>query len=161
MTGEKIPFLSYKEALMKAQNYCAYQERCHKEIREKLTSWKIYGDEREQIIASLIQENFVNEERFAKAYAGGKFRVKKWGRNKIRKALHQRDISAYCITKGMEEISEQDYTDTLLALLQKKNKTLKEKNPFTRKGKLAKFVIGKGYESQLVWDHLRSETYLE
>jgi regulatory protein len=161
MTGSNKQVLNYKEALRKAQNYCAYQERCHKEMREKLITWGVYKIEREGIIVQLIEDNFINEERFAKAYAGGKFRVKKWGRNKIRRELKTRDISEYCIAKGMSEISDPDYLDTLTLLLQKKNRMLKDTNQFTRRAKLAQYVIGKGYESTIVWDLIRSDDYLE
>lgn len=155
------PYLTYKEALAKAQNYCAYQERCHKELRSKLYEWGIPSTEREEIIVSLITDNFLNEERFAKAYAGGKFRVKKWGRNKIVRELKMRDISSYCITKALEEIPEDDYESTLKALLAKKNKLIRDKNHYTRKAKLAKYAIGKGFESAMVWDLLRSTDYQE
>lgn len=153
--------LTYNEALGKAQNFCAYQERCQKEVREKLNSWAVYGDEREQIIVDLIQGKYLNEERFAKAFAGGKFRVKKWGRVKIVRELRQRDISDYCIKQGLAEIDEGHYLETLQSLLQKKNALLKDKNQFTRKSKLAKYLIGKGYESNLVWDQIREGHYLE
>jgi len=138
-------------ALRKLQKYCAYQDRCHQEVRSKLLDLKIYGDDLEDIIVQLIEENFLNEERFARSYARGKFRIKNWGRTRILQELKRRKISAYCIKKAMEEIEEEDYEQTLLKLLEKKRKQLKEKKPFILKGKLAKYLIGKGYESGLVW----------
>ena len=95
--------------LNKLRHYCAYQERCHEEVRTKLLSLKVYGDGLEEIINQLISEDFLNEERFAKAYAGGKFRMKKWGRGKIIQGLKARKISDYCIKQGMSEIPEEDY----------------------------------------------------
>ena len=146
------PIITEKDrALRKLQKYCAYQDRCHQEVRSKLLDLKIYGDDLEDIIVQLIEENFLNEERFARSYARGKFRIKKWGRTRIRQELKRRKISAYCIKKGMEEIDEEDYVKTLRGLIDKKRNLLKEKKPFLLKNKLAKYVMGKGYESQLVW----------
>lgn len=141
-------------ALQKMMHYCAYQERCHQEVRSKLITLEIYGDDLEEIIAELITENFLNEERFAKAYAGGKFRVKKWGKVRIRQELKKRKISDYCIKKAMQEIDEEGYEAGLYTLIEKKRKTEKEKNEFILKGKLAKYAISKGFESHLVWQVL-------
>nr|HPR30119.1 RecX family transcriptional regulator [Chitinophagales bacterium] len=94
--------------LNKLRHYCAYQERCHEEVRTKLLSLKVYGDRLEEVISQLVQEDFLNEERYAKAYAGGKFRMQKWGRERIRKELRFRKISEYCIRQAMEEIPEED-----------------------------------------------------
>ena len=157
---KKAP-LDYKSALQKAADFCAYQERSQQEVRDKLYSYGLHQDEVEEALSELIVQGFINEERFAKAYAGGKFRVKKWGRNKIVRELKMRDISSYCITKALEEIPEDDYESTLKALLAKKNKLIRDKNHYTRKAKLAKYAIGKGFESAMVWDLLRSTDYQE
>lgn len=142
-----------QQYLIKAANYCAYQERTQAEVRERLAEWGIYGDDAEQIIVRLIEENFLNEERFAKAFAGGKFRVKNWGRQKIKYELKARGLSDYCIRIGMAEIEDDDYLKTLQEILEKKSKELKsEKNPQILKQKLARYAIGKGYESDLVWE---------
>lgn len=117
----------------------------------------IYRDDAEELIVELIAENFLNEERFARAFAGGKFRVKKWGRNKIEMALKQHDISAYCIKKGMEEIDENDYRQALSSILQKKSEAVREPNPFIRKNKIAQYVISRGYEPELVWNTLKEQ----
>jgi len=138
-------------ALRKLQKYCAYQDRCHQEVRSKLLDLKIYGEDLENIIVELIEDKFLDEERFARSYARGKFRMKNWGRVRIRQELKKRKISAYCIKKAMQEIEEEDYIKTMQKLLEKKHKEYKEKNLFKRKGKLAKYLIGKGYESSLVW----------
>ena len=142
-------------ALQKMMRYCAYQERCHQEVRTKLLSLEIYGDDLEEIISALITENFLNEERFAKTYAGGKFRVKRWGKIKIKQALKKRNISAYCIKKAMQEIDEEGYVEGLHKLLEKKRLSTKETDEFKLKGKLAKYAISKGFEAPLVWQTLK------
>jgi regulatory protein len=143
---------NYKEYLRKAASYCAYQERTQAEVRERLREWLIFGDDAELLIARLIEENFLNEERFAKAFVGGKFRVKNWGRNKIKYELKMRGLSDYNIKIGLKEIDESTYQETLKKLLLKKKKELFAEKPSILKQKLAKFVIGKGYESELVWE---------
>lgn len=148
-------FTEKDRALSKLQKYCAYQERCHQEVRSKLIELKIYGDDLEEIIAELISENFLNEERFAIAYAGGKFRMKKWGKVRIRMELKKRKISDYCIKKAMQEIDEEGYIEGLYKVIEKKIPTEKETNEFKLKGRLAKHAIRKGYESHLVWQVLK------
>ena len=144
-----------KQAYVKASRFCAYQERTQQEVREKLSSLGFYGDEAEEVICMLIQDNFINEERFAKIYAGSKFRLKKWGKLKIEQALKQKGLSEYCIRKGMAEIEFDDYEISLENLLEKKYPFIKAENEFIRKNKLAQFVIGKGYESNLVWEKIK------
>lgn len=151
MDKNKPKFVSKEEALIKLQKYCAYQDRCHQEVRKKLLDLGLYGDELEQIIVDLIEERFLDEERFARSYARGKFRVKSWGRIRIRQELKQRNISSYCLKKALEEIEDNAYQDKIVHLIEKKNKIEKEKNLYKRKGKLAQYVIQKGFESHLVW----------
>ena len=143
--------MSKEEALAKLQRYCAYQERCHEEVRSKLLDMGIYSDWREEIIVQLIEENFLNEERFARAFARGKFRIKQWGRTRIRQELKKRKISDYCLRKAMEEIEEEDYLNTLRTALIKKNISLKEEDPYRRKSKLARYAVSRGFESELAW----------
>lgn len=142
------------QALSKAEKYCAYQERSHKEVRDKLYSYGLFKKDVEKILTQLITSGFLNEERFAKAFAGGKFRMKKWGRKKIEAELKKKDISKNCIRIGLREIDESDYRKCLGELIQKKNKSVSEANRFKRRNKLALFVIGKGYEPDLVWSYL-------
>lgn len=149
-------YISQLEALKKLQRYCAYQDRCHSEVRSKLLDLGIYGDELEEVIAELITDNFLNEERFARSYARGKFNIKKWGRNKIKQELKRRHITAYCLRKAMEEIEEEDYQKTLEALIHKKAGQMTDPFSFKNKQKLAAFVIRKGYESNLVWEVLKN-----
>lgn len=139
------------EALEKLQQFCAYQERCHREVRSKLIRLGIYGQDLEDIMAGLIAGNFLNEERYARSFARGKFRMKHWGKNRIRQELKGRDIADYCIEKAMEEIGEQEYQQALEQVIRKKNALLKESSPFKRKNKLAQFAIRRGFEAELVW----------
>ena len=149
--------LTPQQAFIKAQQTCAYQERCQQEMRDKLYEWGLYPNDVENIIANLITDNFLNEERFAKTYAGGKFRIKKWGRIKIKIELKKRKISDYCIRKAMEEIPDKDYISTLQQLIAKKEKKVKEKKPEVRNYKIAQYVISRGFEGDLVWDILRNQ----
>lgn len=143
------------QALEKAKSYCAYQERCQQEVRDKLYEWGQYPDKVESIIAELITENFLNEERFATAYAGGKFRIKQWGRIKIKLALKQKKISDYCIKKALAAIDEADYLRTCQHLAEKKAKSVEEKNPLVKKYKVIQYLLGKGYENDTIQNVLK------
>lgn len=143
--------LTPKQALQKIKHYCAYQERCHAEVKEKLYGFGLYQKEVEPIISTLIEENYLNEERFAIAFAGGHFRTKQWGRVKIKYQLKQKQISEYCIKKALKIIDEDDYLQILQKLFDQKLKTLKgEKNIFIKKRKLQDFLMQKGFETDLV-----------
>lgn len=155
---EKKPakkYTSKADALVKLQRYCAYQDRCHQEVRNKLIELGCYGQDLEDVMASLIEEKFLDEERFARSFARGKFRMKQWGRNRIRQELKMRNISDYCLRKAMEEISEADYLKTLREVLEKRASQIGESNDFERKGKLAQYAMSRGFESELVWDLLK------
>lgn len=143
--------MSTEKAISKAQKYCAYQERSQQEVRDKLYSWGLHKKDVENIISHLISENFLKEERFASAFAGGKFRIKKWGRNKIKIALEQKKVSDPLIKKALKEISDKEYEKTLKEILASKAKTITETNPFKRNYKLASYAISRGYEPELVW----------
>ena len=148
---KEAKWYSKKDAFLKACNYCAYQERTKQEVREKLDEWGQYGDEAEEIICQLIEENFLNEERFAKAFAGGRFRLKKWGRVRITHELKQRGVSDYCIRQAMKEIPAADYQAVLYQLVEKKLATLEGQSPLVQKNKAAQYAVRKGYEMELVW----------
>ena len=141
-----------KEPLLKAANFCAYQERTHKEVRKKLAELEILGDDAEEIITYLIENNYLNEERFARAFAGSKFRQKKWGRIKIRQELKMRGMSEYCLKAGMSEIDSDDYMITLQEIIEKKSKDMKDSNKLIIKQKLVKYALSKGFENDLVFD---------
>jgi regulatory protein len=140
-----------EKALQKICQFCAYQERNHKEVKEKLYSYGLYKDQVEELLSKLIQENFLNEERYAIAYAGGKFRAKDWGKNKIKYGLKQHQVSDYCIKKALKIIDEEEYVQKLQKLYTAKEKTLKsEKNIFIKKRKIQQYLMQKGYESSLI-----------
>lgn len=143
-----------KEALIKAANFCAYQERTHKEVRQRLAELAVFGDESEAIIAWLIENNYLNEERFARIFAGSKFRQKKWGRIKIRQELKMRGVSDYCLKAGMSEIDGDDYMVTLQEIIEKKSRDIKDSNKLIIKQKLVKFALSRGFEHDLVFDVL-------
>jgi regulatory protein len=135
------------QALQKIRHYCGYQERCHAEVKEKLYSFGLFKQDVEEMISTLIEENYLNEERFAQHFAGGKFRMKQWGRKKIEYELRQKKLSDYCIKKGLKEINEIDYKKTLQKLAVHKWKELhEEQNIFTRRKKLSDYLLQKGYE---------------
>ena len=140
-----------KQSVPKIKQYCAYQERCHKEVREKLYSFGLNKMEVEEIISILISENYLNEERFAIQFAGGKFRMNQWGKIKIKQALKFKQVSDYCIRKSLKEIDPKEYEKTFRKLAEQKLKTLKgEKNIFTRKKKFQDFLLQKGFETEMI-----------
>ena len=148
--------LSVDEARQKIYAYCAYQERTHLEVKNKLFQYGLYSNEVDECLSQHIVEGYLNEERFAKACAGGKFRVKQWGRVKIMHELEARGLTNNCIRSGMKEIDETDYLNTLTLLLTKKAKLLDDKDQLIKRQKLAKYAIQKGFESELVWKYVKN-----
>lgn len=141
--------------VQKMKHFCAYQERSHHEVRMKLLELKVYGLELERMIAELVEENYLNEERFAKALVRGKFYGKQWGRHKIKQALFQHQISEYCCKIGFREIDPMDYEHTIKRLISRKAEELKQiANPFLLRQKITNFLLQKGYESDLIQQHL-------
>ncbi len=155
--SKKEKFYTDKELLVKISTFCTYQERSHQEVRAKLYDFGLSKDKVEDFIVTLIQENFLSEERFAKLYAGGKFRIKKWGKRKIQEALKHKDISDYCIRLAMKEIPDADYLATLSAIIEKRGLMEIEKNTFKKNYKIAQYLISRGFESELVWETLNSK----
>mgnify|MGYP002713182486 CR=1 FL=1 len=145
-------FVSVTEATKKMEHYCAYQERCHQEVVEKLKGMNMIPEAIDKIVGHLIQENYLNEERFAKSYARGKFNIKKWGRNRIVRELQLRQISAFNIKSALKEINDGDYLDTLEELAQKRLDQIRETNIQKRKKKLADYLLYRGWESHLVFE---------
>jgi regulatory protein len=141
---------SVQDATRILANYCAYQERCHKEVAQKLRDMNMIPEAREQILIYLIENDFLNEERFAKAYARGKFNHKKWGKLRITQELKSRDISAYNIKAALAEIPDQDYYETLLELGYKKWDSINETSDYKRRIKLVNHLIYKGYERNII-----------
>ena len=144
--------LTKEQALQKLRHYCAYQERCHVEAKEKLYSFGLRKQMVEESLAQLIEEDYLNEERFAIQFAGGKFRMKQWGRVKIKHALKQKQVSVYCIDKALKEIDAADYDKILHKLAKQKWSTVKGEgvNLFVKMGKTTDYLMQKGFESELV-----------
>ncbi|MDF2447692.1 MAG: RecX family transcriptional regulator [Bacteroidota bacterium] len=143
-------------ALVKMQGWCAYQERSQQDARDKLYDLGLWPEAVELIISKLIEENFLNEERFAMTFARGKFSIKKWGRIKIKQELKQKRVSEYCLKKALQQIDETLYLETLTRLLEVKRKLIREKNPVKLKFKLMNYALAKGYEKDLVFDVLNN-----
>ncbi|NND88441.1 MAG: RecX family transcriptional regulator [Flavobacteriaceae bacterium] len=144
-----------EEAKRRVERYCVYQERCHLEIERKLREMRMIPIAVDEIIAHLIQHDFLNETRFAQAFARGKFSTKKWGKQRIVRELKQRHISAYNIKIALKEISDSDYTSTFYALAEKRwTQLTSEKNLQKKKKKFVDYMRYRGWESQKIWDVL-------
>ena len=146
-----------EEAQARMEGYCAYQERCHQQVRRKLQEMCMIPDAIDQIIHCLIQANYLNETRFAKSFARGKFRVKKWGRHRITRELKLREISAFNIKLALKEIPEEQYIVTFEELVEKRLSQLQnESNLQKKKKKLADYLLYRGWESHLIWDKVNN-----
>ena len=143
-----------EEAKRKLESYCAYQERCHKEARNKLRDMRMIPEAIDVILVHLIEHNFLNEERFAKAFVGGKFRIKKWGKIRLVRELKFREISKYSIDTALKEIDLDDYYKTLDELTLKRIDQVKEKDKYKKKKKVADYLFYRGWESHLVYEKL-------
>lgn len=148
--------LTSEQAKQKALRYCAYQERSHQDVKNKLYELGLPTAEVDELLAYLVTEGFLSEERFAKSFAGGKFRMKKWGRIKIVHALENKGLTKNCIRIGLKEIDDSDYLHTLEELLKSKISELTESNLFITRDKASKYAIQKGYEPELVWSTLKA-----
>ena len=144
--------LTKEQAYQKLRHYCAYQDRCHSEVKSKAYSFGLRKPEVEELTSKLIEENCLNEERFAKAFAGGKFRIKQWGRIKIRSELKNKQISYYCIAAALDEIDDLKYKETLHKLAVKRWNSIKGAgtNLFVKMTKTRDHLLLKGYEASLV-----------
>jgi len=144
--------LSKEQALQKAKHYCGYQERSHYEVREKLYALGMHKQQVEELISQLIEENYLNEERFAIEFVGGKFRMKQWGRVKIKYELKQKKVSEYCIKKALKQIDEDDYLKSLNTLAKKKWNSIKGDgvNHFVKMSKTTTYLMQKGFETDLI-----------
>jgi len=144
------PVLTRSAAIRKAAHYCAYQERAHQELRDKLYDLGLYRNEVEQVIAEMILSGFLNEERFAMAYVSGKFRINHWGRRKIRHGLRLKRVPDKLIEKALATIDPGDYRDTILRQAEKYSRQLTERHPQRRKWKVAHYLAERGFEPELV-----------
>jgi len=146
------------EAQNVLENYCAYQERCHKEVQLKLKKMGMIPEAMDKIIVHLIEHNYLNEERFAKAFVRGKFRIKKWGKNRLVRELKFREVSKYSIESGLSEIEPEEYLEILDELVKKRIAQVKERNQYKKKRKVADYLLYRGWESHLIYEKLN--TYL-
>jgi regulatory protein len=144
-----------ESVLQKIGRYCAYQERSHREVREKLFEFGASRKDADEILVQLINGGFLNESRFARAFAGGKFRMKKWGRLKIRQELEFHGLTERCIREGLAEIDPKDYLKVLQAILKKKLKEVRSGNLYAVRHKVSRYAISRGYEPELVWEALK------
>jgi regulatory protein len=147
---------SLAEATQKLKRYCAYRERCHMEVENKLRELRMIPQARAEIIRILIKEGFLNEERFAKAFARGKFNINKWGKIRIVRELKKRDISKYNIESALKEINNREYQQVFQEIASKKLKSIKDKNPFKKKKKLVDYLLFKGFEAEMVYEKTNS-----
>jgi len=143
---------SFDEAQKKLEFYCSYQERCHKEVYEKLKGMRMIPEAIDIIIVHLLNNNFLNEERFAKAFVRGKFRIKKWGKHRLIQELRKKDINKTIIQMALNEIEESDYLQTFHDLAEKKADTLNQFSLLKKKKKLADYLLYRGWESHLVYE---------
>ena len=146
--------LTKEKILQKLMRFCTYQDRCHQEVRTKLLNMEVYGSLLEEIMANLIKDNFLNEQRFAKSFASGRFNIKNWGKVKIGNDLLKRDISEYCIMKGLQEINEEDYLNSLKSLISQQLDKNKDLPPLERKHKCYLYCQRKGFEIDMILKHL-------
>ena len=142
---------SIEQAIKKLEYYCAYQERCHQDVEDKLYSMKLSKGSREIVMLHLLENDFLNEERFSRAYARGKFRIKKWGKQRITKELKAKNISDYNIKYAMIEIDESEYYRTFDKLAEKRFLELNETDIYKKRKKLANYLLYRGWESYLVY----------
>lgn len=140
------------ETTRKLEHYCAYQERCHKEVYQKLKGMNMIPEAIDSIVVHLIEHKFLNEERFAKAYVRGKFRIKKWGKRRLTLELKKRDITIVNINQALKEIPDQDYVEVFTILAEKRASSLNEVNSLKKKKKLIDYLLYRGWESHLVYD---------
>ena len=142
--------LTKEQALQKLKHYCGYQERCHSEVKQKLYDLGVWKKDHDEIISTLIEEGYLNEERFAIAFAGGRFRIKQWGRVKIKYELKQKQVSEYSIKKALKQIDEEEYLAVLKKLAEEKYASLKGGQYLVRKKKTMDYLLQRGFEGELV-----------
>ncbi len=152
MSTSNSTYLSFEQAINKLEYYCAYQERCHKDVINKMYDLKIAKQMHDAIIVHLIEHNFLNEERFALSFARGKHRISSWGKNRIVTELKIRNISNYLITKALKELDDQMYYSTLEKIALQRWNNLTDTNLDKKKAKIMAYLIRKGYEYELVQD---------
>ena len=146
---------SISDVKKKLEHYCVYQERCHDDVLQKLRGMALNSDEIDEVIVHLIENNFLNEERFACCFARGKFRIKKWGKIRIVNELKSRTISQYNINTALKEIDDEEYTTTFHSLSETTWVNITEKNKLKKRKKFCDYLLRKGFESQLVYEKVK------
>jgi regulatory protein len=144
-----------RDAIQKLEHFCAYQERCHKEVIQKMRSIAVDSAIIDEIVVHLIQNNYLNEERFACSFARGKHRIKNWGKTRISNELKLRNISQYNITTALKEITQEDYTATFHLLAERHWENSNERNTLKKRKKFCDFLLRKGFESNLVYEKVK------
>lgn len=157
---DTVKTYTVEEAKRKMEAFCAYQERYHQEVIQKLREMRIIPIAIDDIVVHLIQNGFLNEERFAQSFARGKFRHKKWGKVRIKRELKMRGLSSFIIDSAMQEIDNEEYSEVFDLLAKKKKNEIKENNIYKAKRKLADYLLYRGWESDLVYDKI-NELYNE
>jgi len=157
LKNKKLTY-TVEEAKKRLERYCSYQDRCHKEVEQKLYEMRMISEASELLLLYLLENDFLNEERYAKSFARGKFNIKNWGKNKIALELKQRKISKYNIDVALKEIEDESYHSKIKFLAVKKYELLSETDTFKKKQKLINFLLRKGYENYLVYDVAREIT---
>lgn len=145
------PSFTVNQIKRKLEQYCIYQDRCHKEVEQKMKEYKLIPEARELILLDLMKDNFLNEERFAKSFARGKFKIKNWGKQRIVRELKFKDISTYNIKSALKEIDDEEYHTTIYRITENRNAVISESNIHKRKQKLIGFLMRKGFESELIY----------
>lgn len=154
---QKNKTYNIKETTEKIQSFCALQDRCQWEVENKMRQWGVEEYIIENIVTDLILEKFIDEQRFSESFCRGKFRIKRWGKVKIKNELTLRKISFSCIQKGLEQINDKEYYSVLKELYEKKKSSIKDKNQFIKKGKIVKYLQQKGFESNLIWQLINKD----
>ncbi|SDM31794.1 regulatory protein RecX [Pedobacter antarcticus] len=149
------PPLDKRSAMLKAESYCAYQERSQQEVRNKLYEWGLHQQDTESIITELILTNFLNEERFAASYVSGKFNIKRWGKIKIKQGLKLKKVPEKMIIKALAKIDYDDYLAAILTAAEKKAASITEKDAYKRKNKLITYLMGRGFEFNVISEVLK------
>ena len=144
--------LTFDEIKLKMLNYCVYQDRCHYEVEQKMREFLLIPEAKEDILLYLIQEKYLDEERFVRSYIRGKFYIKHWGRNKIKLNLKQKQISDKLIDRCWDEIDESDYQKQILLFIEKQSDSITESNSFKKKNKIVKLLLSKGFEYDCILD---------
>ena len=142
-------------AIERIKNYCALQDRCQWDVLKKLREWGLQQATKDHILEIMITDKFIDEERFSNSFCRGKFKIKNWGKRKIINELKRKQISSICIKTGLKEIDEKEYNLVLEKLFYQKESSIKDKNQYVRKTKIANFLIQRGFENNLVWDKIR------